>query len=74
MTTNIPAAYPAEDTHEGVALQRVNAVNPRTSEFSHQVVFLGTEEQARALAELPFWEHTSPRWQVLWTMVHGAGR
>jgi hypothetical protein len=69
--TSIPAEYPAEEIHEGVALQRVNAINPRTQEFSHQIVYLGTEAQARALAELPFWEHTSARWQALRAIVGG---
>lgn len=72
MTSNIPAAaYPAEEIHEGVALQRVNAVNPRSGAFSHQIVLFGTEAQARALAELGFWEHTHARWQALRAIIDG---
>lgn len=74
MATNIPAAYPAEETRPGVALQRVNAINPHTGQFSHQILFYGTEEQARALAEIGFWERTQAQgqWNHLYAIIHGS--
>lgn len=68
--TTIPAEYPAEETKPGMALQRVNAINPRTGKFSHQVIYLGTVEQARALAEIFFYERHGQS-EAMWHHLRG---
>lgn len=74
MATEVPPEFLPEETQSGVGLQRVNAVNPRTGEFSHQILYLGTERQARALAEIGFWERhgqTQAQWHHLRRIIDG---
>ncbi|GAA1624158.1 hypothetical protein GCM10009733_021010 [Nonomuraea maheshkhaliensis] len=76
MATTIPAEYPAEETQPGTALQRVNAINPHSGKFSHQVVYLGTERQARAVAEIGFWDlrQAPAQYNHLYSIIAGTIR
>lgn len=66
MTSTATAqTIPAERVKPGVALQRVNVYDPRTGKFARQVLYRGTEEQARAHGEIGYWHPTQPRWHEL---------
>lgn len=58
-----PTPPPAERIRPGVALQRVNVYDPHTGQYTgRQILYRGTEEQARAHAEIGFWHPEQPRW------------
>ena len=66
MTTDIPA----ERVRPGIALQRVNLFD-RDGRFVRQVTYRGTEQQARAYAELQITHETDPRWRQLVAILRG---
>ena len=61
---------PAERVRPGVALQRVNLFD-RDGRFIRQVMYRGTERQARAYAELQITHDTDPRWHELVAIIRG---
>lgn len=70
MTTTATTEIPAERIKPGVAVQRVNAYN-RYGEFTRQIRYYGTVEQARAFAALQDLHDTDPGWQDLVDILHG---
>lgn len=60
---------PTERTVSGVGPQVVNAFDPETGAFVRQVRYRGTEEQARAYAEIGFWHPTQQRWHELRAII-----
>ncbi|MFF4417058.1 hypothetical protein ACFYY8_31445 [Streptosporangium sp. NPDC001559] len=70
MDTPTTQTIPAERIKEGVGFQVVNVLN-REGEYVRQLRCYGTEEQARARAEIGLLHDTNPRWRVLRKIILG---
>lgn len=68
---NNPDNIPAERTHKGVAIQKVNLFEPGTGRFIRQVTYPGTEKQARAYALLQVVHDTDPLFPYLMRVLRG---
>ncbi|MER7213179.1 hypothetical protein ABT340_39465 [Streptosporangium sp. NPDC000239] len=68
--TDTAQTIPAERIRPGVGFQTVNVFD-RAGNYVRQLRCYGTEEQARARAEMGFLHDTNPRWWALRKIIIG---